>query len=33
VTQFTDTSGQPVLLTPGRTWIELAPIGTAANVH
>ncbi len=33
VTQFTDVSGQPILLTPGRTWIELAPEGTAANVH
>ena len=25
---FTDAGGQPVLLTPGRTWIELAEAGT-----
>lgn len=30
VTSFTDGAGQPIALTPGRTWIELAPPGTAA---
>ena len=25
---FTDAGGQPVLLTPGRTWVELAEAGT-----
>ncbi|MBW3547008.1 MAG: DUF3048 domain-containing protein [Actinobacteria bacterium] len=29
VTSFTDGAGQPIALTPGRTWIELAPPGTA----
>jgi hypothetical protein len=33
VTQFTDSAGQPIKLTPGRTWIELAPGGVTANVH
>lgn len=28
VTRFTDTSGHPILMTPGRTWIELAAVGT-----
>jgi len=32
-TQFTDSAGQPIQLTPGRTWIELAPSGTTPNVH
>lgn len=32
-TAFTDSSGQPIQLTPGRTWIELAPSGTTPNVH
>ena len=27
-TRFTDASGSPVKLTPGRTWIHFAPIGT-----
>ena len=26
VTQFTDSGGQPIQLTPGRTWVELAPV-------
>ncbi len=30
VTTYTDSAGAPVALTPGRTWIELAPIGSAA---
>jgi hypothetical protein len=33
VTQFTDSAGQPIKLTPGRTWIELAPVGVTANVR
>ncbi|MDQ6615217.1 MAG: DUF3048 domain-containing protein [Actinomycetota bacterium] len=33
VTQFTDATGQPIQLTPGRTWIELAPVGTTPNVR
>lgn len=28
VTTFTDSSGQPIKLAPGRTWVEFAPIGT-----
>jgi Protein of unknown function (DUF3048) N-terminal domain/Protein of unknown function (DUF3048) C-terminal domain len=33
VTQFTDSAGQPILLTPGQTWVELAPVGATPNVH
>jgi hypothetical protein len=33
VTQFTDSSGQPITLSPGPTWVELAPVGTPVNVH
>ncbi|MDQ1370225.1 MAG: hypothetical protein QOF20_2578 [Acidimicrobiaceae bacterium] len=33
VTQFTDSGGQPIQLTAGRTWVELAPEGTTLNVH
>lgn len=33
VTQYTDASGQPILLTPGHTWVELVPVGDAVNVH
>ncbi len=29
VTTFTDSAGQPIALTPGRTWIELAVPGSA----
>lgn len=32
VTQFTDSSGQPILMAPGRTWIELAPAGTSLSL-
>jgi len=28
VTTFNDSSGQPIKLAPGRTWVEFAPIGT-----
>lgn len=29
VTRYTDTAGTPIPLTPGRTWVELPPPGTA----
>ncbi len=32
VTQFTTVFGLPVALTPGRTWIELVPTGSAVDV-
>ena len=32
VTTYTDSAGAPVALTPGRTWIELAPIGSATTL-
>ncbi|PZS18558.1 MAG: hypothetical protein DLM54_08215 [Acidimicrobiales bacterium] len=31
VTSYTDASGTPMALTPGRTWVMLAPIGTATS--
>jgi Protein of unknown function (DUF3048) N-terminal domain/Protein of unknown function (DUF3048) C-terminal domain len=33
VTQFTDAAGAPIKLTPGQTWVELVPLGTALNLH
>ncbi len=33
ITQWADPAGQPVRLTPGQTWVELAPVGTAPNIH
>lgn len=30
-TEYTDAAGTPIGLTPGRTWIELAPPGTATT--
>lgn len=33
VTQYTDSANQPIPLTPGPTWVELAPVGTATSVH
>ena len=27
-TKFTDGAGNPVKLTPGRTWVHFAPVGT-----
>jgi hypothetical protein len=33
VTEYTDSAGAPVGLTPGQTWIELAPLGTAINAQ
>lgn len=29
---FTDANGAPILLTPGRTWVELARVNTATSV-
>jgi hypothetical protein len=29
VTTYTTADGKPVLLTPGQTWVELAPVGSA----
>lgn len=29
---YTDATGAPVLLTPGRTWVELAPVGQAVTI-
>jgi hypothetical protein len=29
VTTYTDAAGAPIKLTPGRTWVELPPIGGA----
>jgi hypothetical protein len=31
-TQFADALGNPIELTPGHTWVELAPIGTVVDV-
>lgn len=31
-TQFLDATGKVIELTPGRTWIELAPIGTPVDI-
>lgn len=31
-TTFTDAAGVPVLLTPGRTWVELFPVGRTVDV-
>jgi hypothetical protein len=33
VTTFTTADGQPMLLHPGRTWVELVPDGNAVTVH
>jgi len=33
VTVYTDSLGHPILLTPGTTWVELAPTGTTPDVH
>ncbi|MDQ3305207.1 MAG: DUF3048 C-terminal domain-containing protein, partial [Actinomycetota bacterium] len=29
-TSYTDSAGAPIALAPGRTWVELAPPGSAA---
>jgi hypothetical protein len=31
-TRYTDALGTPVALTPGTTWVELVPIGTAVDL-
>jgi hypothetical protein len=31
-TRFVDIAGQPIPLTPGRTWVEFVPIGTPVDV-
>ena len=31
VTTYTDSAGAPFQLTPGQTWVELAPVGTATG--
>jgi len=31
VTSYTDAAGQPILLAPGRTWIELPPLDTTTQ--
>lgn len=31
-TTFLDASGAPILLTPGRTWVELLPVGRTVDV-
>ena len=31
VTTYTDSAGSPFQLTPGQTWVELAPSGTASG--
>jgi hypothetical protein len=31
-TKFTDAAGHPVKLTPGRTWVHFAPVGTPVTV-
>jgi hypothetical protein len=33
VTSYTDAAGAPVALTPGRTWILLAPVGASASTR
>jgi hypothetical protein len=32
-TVYTDSAGVPVKLQPGRTWVELPPVGTAVSVN
>jgi len=33
ITQYADSTGQPILLTPGQTWVELVPIGKAPTIR
>jgi hypothetical protein len=30
--QYVDAAGQPMLLRPGRTWVELLPVGAAVDI-
>ena len=32
ITSYRDGSGVPVRFTPGRTWVELAPVGTIPSI-
>lgn len=32
-TQFSDPSGAPIALRPGRTWVELLPAGASVRVN
>ena len=31
-TEFRDAAGQPINLTPGRTWVELVPVGRTVDL-
>jgi hypothetical protein len=33
VTQYADAAGHPILLTPGQTWVELAPLGALTAIR
>jgi hypothetical protein len=33
VTTYTDANGTPIAMSPGQTWIELAPVGSGLNTH
>lgn len=33
VTTYTDSSGAPIALAPGRTWVELVPVGAPATIR
>ncbi len=33
VTEYTAANGQPIMLTPGQTWVELAPTAAPVSVH
>ena len=32
ITSWTDSAGAPILLAPGRTWVELVPVGSVPSV-
>jgi hypothetical protein len=32
ITEYKDAAGAPILLTPGRTWVELVPVGRTVDV-
>jgi hypothetical protein len=32
ITEYKDAAGAPILLTPGRTWVELVPVGQTVDV-
>ena len=33
VTTYTDANGAPIAMTPGQTWVELAPVGSPLDTH